>query len=208
LESPEPNDQEKSDGQLQSKEKESFEEELSEAFEAGQSYGTDVRRRFTAPKVDDPGLPYADALTSISATLFVAYLSLSGLIPPVTWLQPAEWMPAWRALPYIPPALLHGTQLATCWTLGALAASAYERAAFCDGLKTALARTWRGGAFATGMLLLGTQAHTYVELSALGLEPVFGVSFETDVKLINIANSVTIDVAVQATALTAFRIYR
>jgi len=191
-----------------SKPETSFEAEMSAAFEAGKNYGSSVRERFTAPTVDDPGLPYADALTSISATLLVAGLSLSGLIPPVTWLQPAEWMPAWRALPYIPPALIHGTQLATCWTLGALAANAYDRAAFCADLGTSLSRTWRAGAFATGMLLLGTQIHTYLELSAVGLEPFLGASREVDVILINIANSVVIDVVAQASALTAFRIYR
>jgi hypothetical protein len=185
-----------------------FKAEMSEAFEAGKSYGSSIRKRFTAPTVDDPGLPYADALTSISATLLVAGLSLSGLIPPVTWLQPAEWMPAWRALPYIPPALVHGTQLATCWTLGALAANAYERAAFCADLGTSISRTLRAGAFATGMLLLGTQIHTYLELSAVGLEPFLGASREVDVILINIANSVVIDVLAQASSLTAFRIYR
>jgi hypothetical protein len=185
-----------------------FEVEMSEAFEAGTSYGSSVLERFTAPSVDDPGLPYADALTSISATLLVAGLSLSGRIPPVTWLQPADWMPAWRALPYIPPALIHGTQLATCWTLGALAANAYERAAFCADLSTSLARTWRAGAFAAGMLLLGTQVHTYLALSAVGLEPFLGASREVDVILINIANSVVIDVVAQASSLTAFRVYR
>eukprot|EP00967_Tisochrysis_lutea_P144278 scaffold269218_cov30-Tisochrysis_lutea.AAC.1 len=158
---------------------ESFSAEIYEAFEAGKSYGSSLRNRFVAPAIDDPGLPFADALTSISATLLVAGLSLSGFVPPVSWLQKADWMPAWRALPYIPPAIVHGTQLASCWVLGALAANAFEREAFCGGLGTALSRTWRAGAFAIGVLLLGTQMRTYVELTAAGLEPFLGASRES-----------------------------
>ncbi|EOD37553.1 hypothetical protein EMIHUDRAFT_225440 [Emiliania huxleyi CCMP1516] len=183
-------------------------ESLDEAFEAGRSFGFTVRERFTAPTVDDPGLPYADALVSVSAALGLASLRLSGIYPQCSWLQPTEWVPHVRSLPYVLPALTHGVQLASCWTLGALAASAFERDAFCGSLGEALRRTWRGGAFASGLLLLCTQAHTYYAFDAAGLEPVLGASFEGDVRLINIANDVILDVLAQAFAITGFRIFR
>ena len=38
------------------------EETLTEAFDAGIEFGADIRARFAAPVIDDPGLPYADSL--------------------------------------------------------------------------------------------------------------------------------------------------
>ena len=92
--------------------------------------------------------------------------------------------------------------------LGAFAASAFEKGAYMDGWQEALRRCWRAGAFATGTLILCTQAKTYAVLSAAGLEPVLGASFEGDVAMINSVNELVVDALTQATALTAFRLYR
>ena len=120
----------------------------------------------------------------------------------------AAALPEWRALPYVLPAVAHGCQLAICWLLGAFAASAFEKGAYMDGWQEALRRCWRAGAFATGTLILCTQAKTYAVLSAAGLEPVLGASFEGDVAMINSVNELVVDALTQATALTAFRLYR
>ena len=161
-----------------------------------------IRDRFVNPVVDDPGLPYADSLVVVSATL-LAIVSLSTGVRP-SWLVALPGAPEWRALPYVLPAVAHGCQLAICWLLGAFAASAFEKGAYTDGWQEALRRCWRAGAFATGTLILCTQAKTYAVLSAAGLEPVLGASFEGDVAMINSVNELEVDALTQATALTAF----
>ena len=182
--------------------------DLQQDFEAGQRYGREIRDRFVNPVVDDPGLPYADSLVVVSATLLLAIVSLSTGAPRPSWLVALPGAPEWRALPYVLPAVAHGCQLAICWLLGAFAASAFEKGAYMDGWQEALRRCWRAGAFATGTLILCTQAKTYAVLSAAGLEPVLGASFEGDVAMINSVNELVVDALTQATALTAFRLYR
>lgn len=96
------------------------ETDLSDEFEAGLSYGREIRSRFTAPRIDDPGLPLTDALVCISGSLFIAQWALSpavpaGLkIPPPSWLAPTP-LPGgfdWRGVPYILSTVSHGTTLA------------------------------------------------------------------------------------------------
>lgn len=91
--------------------------------------------------------------------------------------------------------------------LGALAASAFESAAYTGTLREALARTWKAGAFATGVLLLGSQANGAVQLLALGVNPL-DASREADRLAITTAFEVITDVLVQAGGLTAFRVFR
>ena len=146
-------------------------------------------------------------LTVITATLVVSVLTIGLGLPYPSWLYPLEGVPQFRALPYVLPALAHGSVLACCWLLGALSANAFEAGAFRGTLAEALSRTWRGGAFSTGLLLLSTQWVTFVTFSAEGLDPYLGASHEVDVRLINIANELVVDVAASAVALTAFRIW-
>ena len=178
-------------------------------YEAGLAFGKSLRDRFLRPRIDDPGLPYADALVCICGALFVASLGLVGGIPRPSWLfalLPPGVEPI-RGLPYIVPAFSHGTGLAACWLLGALAASAFESDAYTGTLREALARTWKAGAFATGVLLLGAQANAALQLLAMGVDPL-AASREADRLTITTAFEVITDVLVQATGLTAFRIYR
>ena len=81
--------------------------------------------------------------------------------------------------------------------------------------QAAIARTWRAGAFAVGLLLLCTQFSTYVSLSAQGLDPYTIPSTEgidqyaqADLQILKTAFEVACDVGVQAVYLTMFRLYR
>ena len=39
-------------------------------FDAGMAYGRQIKARFTSPRIDDPGLPFADALVCVSGSLY------------------------------------------------------------------------------------------------------------------------------------------
>ena len=41
-------------------------------FDAGMAYGKQIRSRFLAPRIDDPGLPFADALVCVSGSLYAS----------------------------------------------------------------------------------------------------------------------------------------
>lgn len=183
--------------------------DVREEFEAGRQFGKSIRDRFTAPRVDDPGLPYADALVCICGALFVASLGLTGSIPRPSWLfalVPPGVEPI-RGIPYILPAFSHGVGLASCWILGAYAANAFEADAYTGTLREAVSRTWKAGAFATGCLLLASQANAAFVLALQGVDPL-AASTEADRVTITTAFEVITDVLVQAGALTAFRVYR
>ncbi len=187
------------------------EESLEEAYNAGLEFGKDIKSRFAAPRIDDPGLPYADSLVCICGSLFLASLGLTGILPRQTWLEPLAIAPAWRGLPYIVPACSHGAGLAACWILGALAAEAFERGAYMGTWQEAFSRTWKGGAFAAGMLLLSTQVAVFVALTQRGLDPStagLGIDPVADYEVIRRGFEVLCDIAVQCVGLTAFRIYR
>ena len=185
-------------------------EDLQEDFDAGIDYGKRIVSRFATPVIDDPGLPISDALVVICATLGLASLCLSAPpgVPRPGWLAPLAGAPGWRGLPYILPAFAHGAGLALCWLPGALAAEAFEQGAYRGTWGEALRRTWRGGAFAIGLLVLATQLTTYVSFSAAGLEPVYGSSDIGDMRLARITDEVILDSVVQGVALTAFRVFR
>jgi len=144
--------------------------------------------------------------------MFVASLGLKGVIPQPSWLFPL--LPAGvapiRGLPYIVPAVSHGAGLAACWLLGALAAGAFSSEAYSGTLGAALSRTWKAGAFATGMLLLCTQLVTFVTLTAQGIDALdpADVLAKGEATILTTADEVIFDVIVQATGLTAFRVYR
>ena len=68
------------------------EEDLSSEFEAGKAYGRQIRKRFVAPRVDDPGLPLTDALVCISGALFIAQWALSPAVPPSLKIPVPSWL--------------------------------------------------------------------------------------------------------------------
>ena len=74
-------------------------------------------------------------------------------------------------------------------------------------LSEAISRCWKAGAFAIGVLLLATQCNTFVSLAAQGIDPL-GPSPQADEKVLISAFEIICDVIVQATSLTAFRVFR
>ena len=198
LEEPTPEEQER---QESGKEPQDF----SEDFDAGVAFGQSIKQRFVAPTIDDPGLPYADVLVVTCGTLFVASVVIAGGLPRPSWLVPLQLVPQWRALPYVLPTLSHGASLAACWLLGALAAEAFEKGAYMGTWRDAVARTWRGGAFAIGVLIFGTQLVTSARLAAGGV-PI--PSYMADLLLTSTTNEVIVDCAVSAVGLTLFRLFR
>jgi len=185
------------------------EENLWEVFNAGREQGKVVgeviKKRFNSPVVDDRGLPIADALVCISATAFVATVLLALGLPRPSWVVPAPWVPKWRSLPFVFPAIQHGSSLAVCWVLGALAGEAYESAAYNSTRREALLRTVRSGAFATGLLIMATQLMTYITFKTQGLPLFPGESIDGDFLLARIQTELMLDIFVQATALITWR---
>ena len=84
--------------------------------------------KFSDPRIDDPGLPLADSLISGAiAPMSIAYVTLALGLPRPMWLVLPPGTPSGlRGLPYLGPTFLHGAVLASCWLVGALAASTFE----------------------------------------------------------------------------------
>ena len=126
-----------------------------------------------------------------------------------SWLVPAPWIPKWRSLPYLAPALSHGAKLSCAWIPGALAAKAYEREAYDGSVNEAVKRTVKAGCFAIGILILATQTQLSVEFAARGLPPPqLGDSPETDLVLNGVASELIADSVFEAVGLIAWRIVR
>ena len=107
----------------------------------------------------------------VSAVRCLSLLSASSALFRPSWLFPLPGVPPLRSLPYILPAVSHGAGLAGCWLLGALAANAFEKEAYMGTLGDTLSRTWRGGAFSVGVLLLCTQFDYSATLLTQGVDP-------------------------------------
>ena len=188
------------------------EEEVSliEEFKRGVMFGTSMKERFTSARIDDRGLPIADALVACSVPVVVTIVVLTLGIPRPSWMVPATWLPKFRGgLPYLPTALSHGAKLAACWIPGALAARAYEQEAYDGTVEEAVSRTVKGGCFATGLLILLTQFSSTFKFAAMGLEPPqLGDSYETDLVLNGAASELIADAVFEAMALIGWRIIR
>jgi hypothetical protein len=75
---------------------------------------------------------------------------------------------------------------------------------------TQVLRTWKSGAFASGVLLLGAQVASAVQGSAIGsvVAADGSVVDAEDVRILTKAFELSVDVAVQAGGLTAWRVLR
>ena len=169
-----------------------------------------VLSRFAAPRIDDIGLPIADALVAQVVAPSFQILAISLTRTPIpTWLRPGTdiLFPTRGSL--LAPTLIHGAGLASCWILGALAARAFESAAFDvsgeKGYGEPIARTLKAGAFATGCLILATQIDLQNEF---GGYVQFGYSDATDVRIAQALDEVLRDIFFEASILFGWRMYR
>jgi hypothetical protein len=178
-------------------------------FKKGVLFGEGARKRFTEARIDDKGLPIADALVVTAVSVFVATVVLGLGIPRPSWLVPAPWVPKWRSLPFLVPALSHGAKLSCAWIPGALAAKAYERDAYDTTVNEAVKRTVKAGCFAVGILILATQFQLKVDFLSRGMPvPTLGDSPETDLILNGIASELIADSVFEAFGLIAWRVVR
>ena len=183
--------------------------DLLQEFRNGVLFGETMRKRFTEARIDDKGLPIADALVVTTVPVFVATCVLALGVPRPSWLVPAPWIPKWRSLPFLVPALSHGAKLSCAWIPGALAAKAYEREAYDGSVDEAVRRTVKAGCFAIGILILATQIQLSAEFAAAGLPPPqLGDSPETDLLLNGVASELIADCAFEAVGLIAWRVVR
>lgn len=165
--------------------------------------------RFTDPVIDDPGLPLADTLVAqiVAPSLQVFWLSLIQA-PSPTWLKPIFDNTLWQVRgALVAPTLIHGAGLAFCWLAGALASQAYKREAFdptVDGYPTVLLRTFQAGAFATGLLILGTQIDLFVEFGRY-VQP--GESEEIDLRLLTAVVELLNDIIFEAVCISSSRLF-
>lgn len=168
-------------------------------------------RRFTNPVLDDPFLPLSDVASAqiVAPSLQVFWISLVHA-PSPTWLRPIFQSGLFETRgSLLAPTLIHGAGLACCWLLGALAAKAYERKAIDPtveggGYGTVFATILKAGAFATGVLILGTQLDLFTEFGGF-VQP--GESEETDLRLLSAWVEVLNDVIFEASTLASFRVY-
>lgn len=176
---------------------------------------SDILSRFISPVIDDPALPLSDVLVAqiIAPSIQVVWLSLNHA-PAPSWLRPifdmnTQLFAARGSL--VAPALIHGAALASCWIVGALAAKSYERAAIApteDNLSdygTVLWRVVQAGAFATGVLILATQADLLLEYKGQFVQP--GESPEIDLRLLTGTVEVINDVFFEAVCLVSWRLF-
>jgi hypothetical protein len=188
-----------------------------------------ILKRFTSPIIDDPGLPLPDVLVAqvIAPSVQIAWLILLHA-PQPTWLKPIfdSSVLYTRQGSFVAPALIHGAALASCWIVGALAARAYERKNISpvkkrtantnepsDGLpvskiewdySSVATAIFKSGAFATGLLILATQADLYFEY---GQWVQVGTSEEIDFRLLVAIVELTNDVFFEAVTIAAWRLY-
>ena len=169
-----------------------------------------VLSRFVAPRIDDIGLPIADAMVAqvVAPSFQILAISLTRAPIPL-WLRPGTdiLFPTRGSL--LAPTLIHGAGLACCWVLGALAARAFESEAFDvsggKGYGEPIARTLKAGAFATGMLILATQIDLQNEF---GGYVQFGYSDATDIRIAQALDDVLKDIFFEASTLFGWRMYR
>lgn len=190
-----------------------------------------VWTRFASPVIDDPGLPLADVVVAqiIAPSAQIAWLS-GQHAPQPTWLAPlfghaAAGPFSTRQGSFVAPALIHGAALASCWIVGALAAKAYERQNIAPvqrrvpteaskdvfgasdvvwdygSVVTAVAK---GGAFATGLLILASQADLYLEY---GRWVQLGESDDVDFRLLVALAELINDVFFEAVTIAAWRLF-
>lgn len=174
--------------------------------------GDFIQQRFLSPKIDDMGLPVADALIAqVVAPTFQILWLFSNRAPIPTWLCPisGNGLLFNAGGSFLAPTLIHGAGLAFCWITGALAAKAYESDAFDvgegKGYGTIIIRILQAGSFAAGLLILSTQIDLLLEY---GRWVQLGESNDTDIRLLNAIVELTRDIFFEALVVGSWRLYR
>eukprot|EP00535_Pseudo-nitzschia_heimii_P001111 CAMPEP_0197174320 /NCGR_PEP_ID=MMETSP1423-20130617/893_1 /TAXON_ID=476441 /ORGANISM="Pseudo-nitzschia heimii, Strain UNC1101" /LENGTH=173 /DNA_ID=CAMNT_0042623235 /DNA_START=341 /DNA_END=862 /DNA_ORIENTATION=+ len=162
--------------------------------------------RFTNPIIDDPRLPLTEAgIAQIVAPALQLFWLRSVNSPFPSWANPIydyTFLPRGAVLA---PTLIHGAGLACCWLLGCLAVKGYERETFEGELPQVLLSTTKAGAFACGVLIVGTQIDLYQEMG--GYVQV-GDSPESDVRIFRALVEIINDIFFEATTLLTWRALR
>lgn len=176
----------------------------------GEGDSGSILDRFISPRIDDIGLPLADALVAqiVAPSFQVFFIGLTQS-PIPTWLRPGTQTLFATRGSLLAPTLIHGAGLACCWTLGALAARAFEAEAFNvsggRGYSEVVARTLKAGAFATGVLIIATQVNLTNELGGYVR---LGESDVTDIRIFTAFDELLKDILFEASTLFGWRIYR
>lgn len=172
-----------------------------------------ILSRFTSPRISDAGLPLADTLLAqiVAPSLQVFWLA-ANRAPSPTWLQPlfpTNQLFVTRGSLFA-PTLIHGAGLACCWLAGALAAKGFESEAFDvsnnKGYGVVIERLIKAGAFAIGMLILGTQLDLFWEFGGRYVQ--LGESEETDIRLLSAVVEIINDSFFEGIILGSWRLYR
>lgn len=162
--------------------------------------------RFTSPKIDDPALPLTEAgIAQVVAPSLQLFWLASARSPFPSWTTPIYDLTFVPRGAVLAPTLIHGAGLACCWLLGCLAVKGYEQETFEGELPQVVLSTIKAGAFACGLLIMGTQIDLYQEM---GGYVQFGDSPETDLRINLALIEIINDIFFEATTLLAWRILR
>lgn len=162
--------------------------------------------RFINPKIQDPALPLTEAgLAQICAPTFQLLWLRSANSPLPSWTLPLYDTTFVLPRGYLlAPTLIHGSGLACCWILGSLAVKGYEQKVVEGNWKKVLFSTARAGAFATGLLIFGTQFDLYQEMGYVQV----GDSPETDLRIYQALVETINDIFFEALVLFPWRLFR
>ena len=169
---------------------------LVDEFKRGVAFGTSMKERFTQARIDDRGLPIADALVVTTVPVFVATVVLALGIPRPSWLLPRRGCPGERSLQYVVPGCPTARNSPRVGSRARSPRGRTEREAYDGTVDEAVRRTVRGGCFAVGVLVLLTQASLALKFAAMGMAPPqLGDSPETDLVLNGAASELIADAA-------------
>ena len=124
--------------------------------------GQTMLERFSRPTMDEPVLPMVDVFATevIAPISQVAWLSLFQA-PAPSWLKPVFHNVLWQAkASWLLPTLLHGTGLACCWLVAAVATNGYARESVDPSesdFQAVVSTLFRTGAYFAILLVAATQ---------------------------------------------------
>lgn len=165
-----------------------------------------ILSRFTDPKIDDPAVPLTEAgIVQIVAPTVQLFWLRFNQSPFPSWTTPLYDYTFTPRGALLAPTLVHGAGLACCWLLGCLAAKAFEKESYEGDVSQVVLSTAKAGAFATGLLILGTQFDLVHDLGGfvqIGDDPL------SDLRIYRALVEVINDVFFEAVTLISWRLVR